>query len=110
MLRLWAATAAAIAFAFIAGDAGAQTGKVTIVTSFAKDVTDPFKKAFEAAHPGATLEVQCRSPGYRSGKVLVTFDGQPEHEVALCVLQRIKICVDNIKNSFDDCELDPNKP
>jgi phosphoglycerate transport regulatory protein PgtC len=61
MLRLWAATAAAIAFSFVAGDAGAQTGKVTIVTSFAKDVTDPFKKAFEAAHPGATLEVQNRN-------------------------------------------------
>ncbi len=63
MLRLWAATAAAIALTFIAGDAGAQapSGKVTIVTSFAKDVTDPFKKAFEAAHPGATLEVQNRN-------------------------------------------------
>ena len=41
--------------------AQAPTGKVTIVTSFAKDVTDPFKKAFEAAHPGATLEVQNRN-------------------------------------------------
>ena len=33
-----------------AASAGAQapSGKVTVVTSFSKDVTDPFKKAFEA--------------------------------------------------------------
>jgi hypothetical protein len=41
--------------------AQAPTGKVTVVTSFSKDVTDPFKKAFEKAHPGATLEVQNRN-------------------------------------------------
>jgi phosphoglycerate transport regulatory protein PgtC len=41
--------------------AQAPTGKVTIVTSFAKDVTDPVKKAFEAATPGVTLEVQNRN-------------------------------------------------
>src|SRR5688500_6794143 len=39
----------------------APTGKVTVVTSFAKDVTDPFKKAFEKAYPGTTLEVQNRN-------------------------------------------------
>jgi phosphoglycerate transport regulatory protein PgtC len=39
----------------------APTGKVTVVTSFSKDVTDPFKKAFEKAHPGTTLEVQNRN-------------------------------------------------
>jgi ABC-type Fe3+ transport system substrate-binding protein len=44
-----------------AGSAAAQTGKVTVVTSFAKDVTDPFKKAFEKAYPGTTLEVQNRN-------------------------------------------------
>ena len=41
--------------------AQAPAGKVTIVTSFAKDVTDPVKKAFEAATPGVTLEVQNRN-------------------------------------------------
>ena len=41
--------------------AQAPTGKVTVVTSFAKDVTDPVKKAFEAATPGVTLEVQNRN-------------------------------------------------
>jgi ABC-type Fe3+ transport system substrate-binding protein len=39
----------------------AQTGKVTVVTSFAKDVTDPVKRAFEKAVPGAILEVQNRN-------------------------------------------------
>ncbi len=37
------------------------TGKITVMTSFSKDVTDPFKKAFEAAHPGTTVEVQNRN-------------------------------------------------
>ncbi|WP_108462700.1 ABC transporter substrate-binding protein [Devosia naphthalenivorans] len=39
----------------------AQQGTVTVVTSFSKDVTDPFKAAFEAAYPGTTLEVQNKS-------------------------------------------------
>ncbi len=39
----------------------APAGKVTVVTSFAKDVTDPFKKAFEKAYPSVTLEVQNRN-------------------------------------------------
>jgi phosphoglycerate transport regulatory protein PgtC len=41
--------------------AQAPTGKVTVLTSFSKDVTDPFKKAFEAAHPGTTVEIQNRN-------------------------------------------------
>ncbi|KAA2237556.1 ABC transporter substrate-binding protein [Salinarimonas soli] len=41
--------------------AQAPTGKVTVVTSFSKDVTDPFKKAFEKAYPGTSLEVQNRN-------------------------------------------------
>ncbi len=46
-----------------AGPAFAQapSGKVTVVTSFSKDVTDPIKKAFEKANPGLTLEVQNRN-------------------------------------------------
>jgi phosphoglycerate transport regulatory protein PgtC len=39
----------------------AATGRVSVVTSFAKDVTDPVKKAFEEANPGATLDVQNRN-------------------------------------------------
>ena len=54
----WAVVAMA---AILASGAQAQTGKVTVVTSFSKDVTDPIKKAFEKAVPGATLEVQNRN-------------------------------------------------
>lgn len=60
MLRL--AIAAALALASGApAFAQAPAGKVTIVTSFAKDVTDPYKKAFEKAFPGVSLEVQNRN-------------------------------------------------
>jgi ABC-type Fe3+ transport system substrate-binding protein len=47
----------------ISSAAFAQTpaGKVTVITSFSREVTDPIKKAFEAAVPGATLEVQNRN-------------------------------------------------
>lgn len=41
--------------------AQAPAGKVTVVTSFSKDVTEPLKKAFEKANPGLTLEVQNRN-------------------------------------------------
>ncbi|MGL4635526.1 MAG: ABC transporter substrate-binding protein, partial [Beijerinckiaceae bacterium] len=36
-------------------------GKLTIVTSYSKDVTDPFKSAFEKAFPGTTVEIQNRN-------------------------------------------------
>ena len=50
----------ALAMLLAAGAALAQ-GKVTVVTSFSKEVTDPLKKAFEKAVPGTTLEVQSRN-------------------------------------------------
>jgi ABC-type glycerol-3-phosphate transport system substrate-binding protein len=37
--------------------ADALEDKVVIVTSYPKDLTGPFKKAFEAKHPGTTVEV-----------------------------------------------------
>jgi ABC-type Fe3+ transport system substrate-binding protein len=52
---------AAAALSTTAAFAQAPSGKVTVVTSFSKDVTDPFKKAFEKAYPGTTLEVQNRN-------------------------------------------------
>ena len=58
MLR---AIAVALGLVFAATAAFAQAGKVTVVTSFSKDVTDPIKKAFEKAVPGTTLEVQNRN-------------------------------------------------
>lgn len=60
-MRILAAfTALAILTAAPAG-AQAPSGKITVLTSFSKDVTDPFKKAFEAAHPGTTVEIQNRN-------------------------------------------------
>src|SRR5829696_3950229 len=62
-MRYPVALLAALSVAWLAGPASAQapTGKVTVVTSFSKEVTDPFKKAFEKAVPGTTLEVQNRN-------------------------------------------------
>lgn len=63
MMKRIVGTLAGLGLALLAGTALAQTpaGKVTVVTSFSKDVTDPFKKAFEKATPGVTLEVQNRN-------------------------------------------------
>jgi phosphoglycerate transport regulatory protein PgtC len=44
-----------------AAHAQAASGKISVVTSYAKDLTDPIKKAFEAANPGMTLDVQNRN-------------------------------------------------
>ncbi|MDO9526720.1 MAG: extracellular solute-binding protein [Gemmobacter sp.] len=48
------------AIALIAGAASAAD-KVVVVTSFPKDLTDPFKAAFQAAHPEYELEVVSRN-------------------------------------------------
>jgi phosphoglycerate transport regulatory protein PgtC len=63
MLRPTYLFAALLAAALGCANASAQApaGKVTVVTSFSKDVTDPIKKAFEKATPGVTLEVQNRN-------------------------------------------------
>ena len=55
------ALGSALGVVLASGAGFAQTGRVTVVTSFSKDVTDPIKKAFEKAVPGATLEVQNRN-------------------------------------------------
>jgi phosphoglycerate transport regulatory protein PgtC len=54
---------AVIASGLSAGSALAQnpTGKLVVVTSFSKDVTEPFKKTFEKAYPGLTVEMQNRN-------------------------------------------------
>ncbi len=52
--------------------------------------------------PGGTrLTVTCRLPGHKTGTVDVTFDGVTE--VYLCQMPRIKHCVRDLKNPFDDC-------
>jgi len=57
------ARVAIAALAFVASHATAQglEPKITVVTSFSKDVTQPFTQAFEAAHPGTKLEVLSRN-------------------------------------------------
>jgi serine/threonine protein kinase len=57
---------------------------------------------------GSKIEITCKEQGYKPGVVQLVFDGR--NDVVLCILERIKICIDNIKNPFDDCEVDPNKP
>ncbi len=57
---------------------------------------------------GSRLDIRCHQQGYKDGKVQLVFDGKTE--VVLCSLVRIKLCINNIKNPFDDCELDPTKP
>jgi serine/threonine protein kinase len=57
---------------------------------------------------GTKLDVECKMPGYKPGTVHLVFDGTTEY--ALCELKRNKLCINNIKNPFDDCELDPNAP
>ena len=52
---------AATAMFSLAAQAQAPQGKVTVVTSFSKDVTDPIKRAFEKANPTLSLEVQNRN-------------------------------------------------
>ena len=49
-----------IAFTTLAGGlalAGDLEDKLVVVTSYPKDLTGPFKKAFEAKHPGTTVEI-----------------------------------------------------
>jgi len=50
---------------------------------------------------GAHAKVKCTLPGYEPGFVDLIFDGKTE--VALCRMDRIKRCVDGVKNPFDDC-------
>jgi hypothetical protein len=50
---------------------------------------------------GTRLVITCRQPGYKPGRVEIMFDGSTE--AVLCVLQRIRVCVKDLKNPFDDC-------
>lgn len=59
--RSWVSALALTAAFTVHAHAQAPQGKVTVVTSFSKDVTEPFKRAFEKAYPGTTLEVQNRN-------------------------------------------------
>ncbi len=63
-MKTWTfAAALAVSAAWLASAAVAQApaGKVTVITSFSKDVTTPFKVAFEKAYPGVNLEILNRN-------------------------------------------------
>ena len=61
MVRIGALAATLVIAMAGAAAAQAPSGKVAVVTSFSKEVTDPMKKAFEKAHPGVLLDVQNRN-------------------------------------------------
>ncbi len=61
----------------------------------------PGGTTLEEAH-GATVDVRCHLKGYKDGTVQIRFDG--DAEVVLCTMARIKVCIDGVKNPFDDCE------
>ena len=56
---------------------------------------------------GTTLDVDCKLTGYKPGSVRLVFDGVTE--TVLCTLTRIKTCITDIKNPFDECP-DPVAP
>jgi phosphoglycerate transport regulatory protein PgtC len=53
----------AVALTLAAGAAGSQDigNRLVIVTSFSKEVTDPYRLAFQKKYPGTTVEVQNRN-------------------------------------------------
>ena len=55
---------------------------------------------------GTRRTFTCKQAGYKPGTIEVRFDGNTT--AVLCVLLRIKICINGIKNPFDDCEIDPS--
>ncbi len=59
----WCSLALAAAFSLPAGSALAQAieNRLAIVTSFSKDVTEPFAQAFQKKYPGTRVEVQNRN-------------------------------------------------
>jgi hypothetical protein len=70
--------------------------------------TGPGGTNIERPH-GTKLDIECRLSGYKSGFIKLEFDGRTEY--ALCTLTRIKVCVKDLKNPFDDCqEPAPNAP
>ncbi len=79
-----------------------ETATLYVGTSYRGPSGTQLEEAF-----GNHVTVECRQAGYKPGKVELSFDGKTE--VVLCVLERIKICINNIKNPFDDCEIDPNQ-
>lgn len=62
LLRVLSGAAVALAGLVMPLSAQGQApgGKVSVITPYAKDITEPVKAAFEAANPGVTLDIQNR--------------------------------------------------
>jgi serine/threonine protein kinase len=54
---------------------------------------------------GTKLPIECRAPHYK-GHVQVVFDGS--RDSVMCTAVRLKMCVDGLKNPYDDCEPKPD--
>ncbi len=53
--KIWVAAASVVAG--LLGAAASQAGTVTVLTSFPKELTSAYQKAFEAANPGIKIEI-----------------------------------------------------
>ncbi len=56
---------------------------------------------------GTKLELECRAPHYK-GRITVVFDGT--RDSVMCSAQRLKFCVEGLKNPLDDCEQKTEAP
>ena len=53
------------------------------------------------ADPGTKAHVVCEMSGYESGELDVTWS--IKYQELVCVMKRIKRCIDKIRNPYDDC-------
>jgi len=115
--RIFAPRRDAGVIAMVPGDAVTGTGRGVII----QVITKPENANLYAGYTytgvggtnierpmGTTLDLECRLSGYKPGHVHLEFDGKTEY--AMCVLKRIKICVKELKNPFDECEDPPPGP
>jgi len=95
-------------------DAGVGPGRGVVIQVITKPEGANLYDGYSYTGPGGTnverplgskLDLECRMSGYKSGKVHLEFDGKTEY--AMCTLQRVKICVKELKNPFDECQDDP---
>jgi hypothetical protein len=98
----------------MAPDAGAFQNRGVIIQVITKPEGANLYAGYSYTGPGGTnierpmgsqLDLECRMSGYKPGKVHLDFDGKTEY--VMCVLQRIKVCVKELKNPFDECQDDP---
>ena len=70
-----------------------------------QDVPRPERRATRPSRRDQA-HLECRAPHYK-GTVKIVFDGS--RDSVMCTATRLKICVEGLKNPFDDCEVDPSQ-